>query len=308
MSNPKVSVIILNWNGIEDTMECIESLKRITYPNFELIVVDNASSGNDVEVLKESYKDYVHVIANDRNYGFSEGNNIGMRHALNNRNDYVLLLNNDTVVDPEFLTELVRVAQQDNEVGLAAGKVYYYASPNKLQTVGGQINWWLGRLTNYGDQEDMGQFDQIAKRDFVYATAVLIKRKVMERISLLDASLFFGIEEYDYCTRAVQAGFKVVYVPYSKVWHKAGASRKKLPEHPETWALIRKEAGFLSYRHYYRIFSKHGPRYLFFIGFLNFTLYASAVHFFGLLRGMFYYLSRGDVKAIRRYLAGWSKR
>jgi len=288
----RVSIIILNWNGLDDTVECLESLKKITYPDYEVIVVDNASSGNDVEVLRDRYGDYIHLIPNDKNYGFAEGNNIGMRYALDRQSDYVLLLNNDTVVDADFLTELVRVAEGDERIGIAAGKIYFYDFPNKLQSVGGKINWSLGTRRNYGRQEDIGQFDQIAERDFVYATAMLIKRAVMERISLLDASFFFGIEEYDYCTRTIRAGFKVVYVPTSKVWHKAGASRRKLPDYPETQRQIGRETGALLYKHFFKVFRKHSPPSIFLVAFLNHMIYVAAVHSAGLLRGALYRLSR----------------
>jgi len=267
---PKVSVVILNWNGLKDTIECLESLKKITYPNYEVIVVDNASAGDDVKVLRERYEDYVHIISNQKNYGYAEGNNIGMRYALGNDCDYVLLLNNDTIVDTDFLSELVKVGESDEKIGIEAGKVYFYDSPNRLQTVGGKINWWSGRLQHYGKAEDIGQFDQITRRDWVYATAMLIKRRVMEKVSLLDPAFFFGIEEYDYCTSATRAGFKVVYVPTSKVWHKVGASRKKLPDFPETQNLIKRQTGALQYKHFYRLFRKHSPRPLFLFAYLNF--------------------------------------
>lgn len=257
--SPKVSIIILNWNGLGDTIECLESLKKINYPNYEVVVVDNASSGNDVQVLREKYNDYVHLIANDKNYGFSEGNNIGMRYALDSQCDYVLLLNNDTVVDPAFLTELVSVADSDHTIGIEGAKVYYYDFPNRLHTVGGKVYWWLGIIRHYGDREDDRRFDQATERDFVYATAMLIRREVMDRISLLDSTFFFGIEEYDYCARAAKAGFKVVYVPNSKVWHKVGASRKKLPDYPETQKQIQRETGAMLYKHFFKVFRKHTP-------------------------------------------------
>ena len=306
--HPRVCIIILNWNGFEDTIECLESLKKITYPNYEVVVVDNASSGDDVEVLGARYGNYMHIIANDRNYGYSGGNNIGMQYALDRQSDYVFLLNNDTVVDAEFLTELVTVAEGDNDIGIEGGKVYYYDSPNKLQVIGGKINWWLGIWRHYGNQEDIGQFDQIAERDFVFGTAMLIKRDVMERISLLDASFFFGIEEYDYCTRAIRAGFKVVYVPTSKVWHKSGASRKKLPDYPETQELIRRETGAMMYKHFFKVVRKHGPRYLFFVPFAGLMIQFNAIRYIPLLKALFYNLSRGELKPIGRYIRGLFKR
>lgn len=308
MDYSKVAIVILNWNGLDDTIECLESLKKISYPNYEVIVVDNASSKNDVQVLKEEYWDYIHLIANTKNYGFSEGNNIGIRYALSKQSDYVLLLNNDTVVDRDFLTELVTVAEADEKVGIAGGKVYYYDNQNKLQTVGGKVNWWFGRISHFGDQEDVGQFDRMVERDFLYATSMLIKVEVIEKISLLDATFFFGIEEYDYCTRAKRVGFKVVYVPTSRVWHKAGASRRKLPNYPETQYLINREAGPMLYKHFFKLFRKHSPPPLFFFAFVNYMITAKAPsHYFGLFRGALHYIIRGDFKPIKSYIAGMFK-
>ena len=270
---PKACIVILNWNGLDDTIECLESLKKITFPNYEVVVVDNASSGNDVQVIREKYADYIHVIANDKNYGFSEGNNIGMRYALEKQSEYVLLLNNDTVVDPNFLTELVNVAEEDRMVGIAGAKLYFYDYPNRLWHVGGSVNWYLGRFKSYGvNEEDLGQYDQLADRDYVYATAMLIRKSVIDAISLLDPAFFFGIEEYDYCHRAKKAGFRVVYVPKAKVWHKIGASRKKLASYPETQKLVTREAGFTGQKNLWRILRKHSPPLFFPFAFARATM------------------------------------
>ena len=127
MIYPRVSVVILNLNGLEHTLECLESLKKITYPNYDVIVVDNASNGDDVKILREKSGDYVHIIENDKNYGFAEGSNIGMRYALRTFCPaYLLLLNNDTVVAPDFLDELVKVAESSDEIGIVGPKIYYY--------------------------------------------------------------------------------------------------------------------------------------------------------------------------------------
>ena len=119
MYQPRVSVVILNWNGQRDTTECLESLITVTYLNYGVILVDNASEGEDVRILREKYGDYLHIIQNNQNYGFAKGNNIGIRIALQDNPAYVFLLNNDTVVDPRFLDELVGVAEADRTVGIA---------------------------------------------------------------------------------------------------------------------------------------------------------------------------------------------
>lgn len=231
---PKVAIIILNWNGLEDTIECLESLKKINYPNYKVIVVDNGSAGNDAQVLKERFGDYIYLIQNDKNYGFAGGANIGMRYALDNSQpDYILLLNNDTVVDPIFLTEMVKVAEGDPTIGIVGAKVYYYDDPRRLQIVWARINLWLGRwiLTPTALTEriakreiDLGQYDSTKEVDAVAGCCFSIKKTVFENIGLLDETFFSFCEEAEYYIRTRKANYKIVYVPKAKVWHKGGAS------------------------------------------------------------------------------------
>jgi len=219
---PKVSIIILNWNGLEDTIECLDSLKKVTYPNYSVIVVDNGSKGNDVELLKARFGDYIKTIENDKNYGFAEGNNIGMRYALDNLDpNHVLLLNNDTVVDPEFLTELIKVSVSDPLIGIAGPKVYWYDEPAKLQSTGATINWYTGKTTLIGcDEIDHGQFDHMKDVNWVIGCCLLIERTVVEKIGLLMPAYFAYFEEAEWCTRCQKAGYRVVYVPNARLWHK----------------------------------------------------------------------------------------
>lgn len=269
MDWPKVSIIILNWNGYTDTIDCIESLKKVTYPNCDIVVVDNASSGDDVQLLKDKYGDSIKVIANDKNYGFPEGCNIGMRYAVDKGTDYLMLLNNDVVVDPEFLTALVKTAEAESSIGIVGSKVYYYYYPNKIQYIGGRINWLLGiNFTHAKDEEDHGQYNKVLEQDYVPGTSCIFKKSVVDRIGYMDPYYFFAIEEFDYCTRAKRAGFRVVYQPESKVWHKWQASGAKLPKYPETQRLINKKAGAGSYKLWYRLYKTYSPPIVFIVPFL----------------------------------------
>ncbi len=241
MNQPKVSIITLNWNGLEDTIECLESLKKITYSNYEVIVVDNGSKGNDAQVLEEKFGGYIHLIKNDRNYGFYGGANIGMRYALNNSYpDYLLLLDNDTVVDPEFLTEMVKVAEADPSIGMAGAKIYYYDEPDRLHYYGGKIDLW-GMVANpfvlsiireriLGRKEfDRGQHDSIKETEWMVFWCALIRRESLESIGLFEGRPFHEYAQYaeiDYFIRAREAGIKTVYIPKAKVWHKARSEKK----------------------------------------------------------------------------------
>lgn len=234
MSYPRVSIIILNWNGIEDTIECLESLRKISYPDYEVVVVDNGSIGNDADVLEDRHGGYIRLIRNDKNYGFAEGNNIALRWLLDNsKSVYYLLLNNDTVVAPDFLNELVRVAESDDRIGIVGPKQYRYGFSGKTNVIlsaGGRISPWNPHIyTLIGRQEeDASQYQTVTEVAWVSGSALMLKRRIIDGLSLLDSGYFFGKEDIEYCLRARRHGFKVVYVPDSKIWHKGGSSRKRI--------------------------------------------------------------------------------
>jgi len=221
MSFPKVSVITVNWNNFNDSAECLESLRKTTYPNFEVIVVDNGSEGDDVSLLKQRLGDSIRLIVNDKNSGFAGGCNIGIKDALARGADYVVLLNNDTVVAPDFIEGLVRVAQSDERVGIAGGKVFCYELPELIWFAGGIINYRTGRTPIRGSGEaDKGQFDEIVRVDWISGCFMFISRDVLQAVGLLDERFFFGWEDVDLCVRAARKGFKVLFVPESRIWHK----------------------------------------------------------------------------------------
>ena len=250
MSYPRVVIIILNWDGLENTIECLESLKKITYPNYKVIVVDNASSRDDVKVLGEKFGDYIHIIQNDKNYGFAEGNNIGIRHALAHlAPDYVFFLNNDTVVAPDVLDELVRAAKADPNVGIAGPKIYYYDISGRKDVIwaaGGKVTWWHPWVYDgIGcNDDDLPRYQALRTVDWVSGAAMMIKRQVLDELSLLNGDYFLGNEDVEYCLRAQKHGFKVMYVPDARVWHKVGKSRQKqgprFSDLPPYYRLIRR--------------------------------------------------------------------
>jgi len=272
--NPKVSIIILNWNGWKDTTECLESVYQISYPNYDVIVVDNGSEDDSIEKIKEYAEGKIEVeskffeydpsnkpikiiertieeadawggkereigdlpsnrklilIKNEKNYGFAEGNNIGMRYALKTLNpDYVLLLNNDTVVDKGFLGELVKVGESDEKIGIVGPKIYYYDYNGRKDIInfaGGKFNMWKGQSYHIGITEiDKGQYDEIREVDYVDGSCLLARRETIKNAGLLSLNYFTYWEETDWCIRGYRAGYKSVYVPKAKMWHKIAAS------------------------------------------------------------------------------------
>jgi len=228
MPLPKVSVILVNWNNFSDTAECLESLGQVTYPNCEVIVVDNGSEGDDPRLIKERFGDHVKVIENDKNYGFAEGCNIGMKDALARGANYIALLNNDTLVAPDFLEELVSIAESDPKVGIAGGKIYCYELPGAIWFAGGFINYWTGKTPIRGRAElDHGQFEEILEVDWIIGCFMFISSKVLQTVGTLDNRFFFGWEDVDLCVRAARSDFKILFVPQSKIWHKGFAPGKE---------------------------------------------------------------------------------
>ncbi len=221
-SQPLVFTVILNWNGIADTRECLQSLQQADYPNNRIIVVDNGSEGGEAAVLRAEFGGSVDLIENETNLGFAGGANLGIRHALAQGADYVLLLNNDTTVDPGFLTALVEAAQSRPDAAALCAKAYYFAEPDVLYSTGGSVNLWTATAKQIGNgQRDRGQFERIAARDYADGVCMLIPRRALESVGLLDEDYFSYWEETDWCVRARDKGLRCYYVPSAKIWHKA---------------------------------------------------------------------------------------
>jgi hypothetical protein len=218
---PKVAIVILNWNGLADTLECLASLQKVVYPNYVIAVIDNGSKGNDAEVIEKQFSAFVAVIKEEENLGATGGHNEGIRWALRSGADYILLLDNDTVVAPDFLSELVEVAQSDPLIGVLGPKILYYEKPNTIAIAGGRVNFWTGNSPRIGANEiDNGRFDRIEEVDFICSAAIMVKKETVRRIGLINELYFAYYEETDWCTKARKASFKVVYVPKARVWHK----------------------------------------------------------------------------------------
>ncbi len=280
---PKVFIIILNWNGWEDTIECLESLYTISYPNYDVVIVDNDSQDDSLARIrafasgevavksaslthtyrseplpvisysrreaeesqsaslskklarggqnKGSNRSLV-IIQNERNFGYSEGNNIGMRYALRASADYVLLLNNDTVVDEHFLTELVRAADKDASIGAIGPKIYSYDAPSVIQSTGARKDFFTGTpisLNNGKTDDEANHFTigGLLPADYMSGACILTKRKVIEEVGKLDPTYFLYYEDQDWCTRISMAGYRIVCNLNSKIWHKKMASTSK---------------------------------------------------------------------------------
>ncbi|WKZ32485.1 MAG: glycosyltransferase family 2 protein [Thermodesulfobacteriota bacterium] len=221
---PKVSIIVLNWNGYKDTAECVQSLKKAAYPDLEIIVVDNGSVDGSLNALKRRFPSGIRFIGTGKNLGFAGGCNAGIRQALQDGADYVLLLNNDTVVAPDFVKELVAAAEVEPRAGILCSKVYFHDRPDVVWYSGAYFNSLLGWGRHLGfNRKDPGGSGAM-ETGRPTGCAMMVTRELCERTGLFDEDYFCYAEDLDWGMRAKKSGFKVLYVPSSKVWHKVSAS------------------------------------------------------------------------------------
>jgi hypothetical protein len=274
---PRITVIVLNWNGWEDTVECLESLYQVDYPCFDVVVVDNASEDDSLAKIREYCQgdlvvnsqfftytpknkpikakeidenqikrkkarkedqkpnfslnssknpNRITIIKNTENHGFAEGNNIAMEYALAVLEpDYLLLLNNDTVVDPQFLTEMIKTTDGDR-IGIIGPKLLNATDPRVIDSTGHILSW--GRIVDRGHGEvDDGQYDQNIKVIGAMAAAALYKKEMLQDIGLLDVSYITLGEDADLSWRAYNNGWGAIFAPKALVYHKRGRSITK---------------------------------------------------------------------------------
>ena len=222
MPKPFVSIITINYNQSRITCELLASLRRITYPNVEVIVVDNASPTEDPAPIEKRFPE-VQLIRSRENLGFAGGNNLGIRVA---RGKYALFLNNDTEVEPDFLEPLVELLETKPEVGLASPKIIYYGSDHIVQYAGCEgINPWTGRGTVIGYMEkDKGQFNRSFPTQLIHGAAMMAPMSAIRKVGLMPEIYFLYYEELDWCEMLKRAGYQCYYEAGSTIYHKESMS------------------------------------------------------------------------------------
>lgn len=218
---PSVLIVVLCYNGVEQTLACLESLRHLEYQPADVLVIDNASQDGTPAIVRSRFPE-VKVIETGVNLGFAAGNNIGLRYTLDQGYDYALLLNNDTEVAPDFLNALIAACEHDPTIGVAGPKIYYHDRPQIISSAGGIIDWRRGGRTYMRgiDRAESGQFDAQVDVDFVAGCALLIRRAALEQAGFLDERFGMYYEETEWCVRITRAGWRIVYMPDSRLWHK----------------------------------------------------------------------------------------
>ncbi len=225
MSQPKVLIATLTWNQKQDTLECLASLQKVRYDNLEVMVVDNGSRDGTCEAIREGYP-HVPIVRNEKNLGCAEGMNCNIRYMLGTDADFLFLLGNDTIVDPDVVSELVRVAVSDPRIGIVVPKIYYYDRPDVLWFARGcTMDWEKGIFTGLVQNiKDDGSQD--ADRDFDFSPGgfTFVRRSILEKGILLDPDYFIYFDDSDWYWRIKKDGWRFAYAPKAKVWHKPSSS------------------------------------------------------------------------------------
>lgn len=222
----RVSIILVNYNGWKDTVECVNSLNQINYDNYEIIVVDNASEGDDLLRLNNYEFKNVYFIKSSQNLGFSGGNNLGIEHALNCKSDFILLLNNDTIVQPDFLTTMVSKTE-DSTIGVVTPMIKYFDRRDTIWSAGGEISKIRASGFTYGFNKNENEFSADLYCTFASGCCMLIKSEVIKKVGMLDPNYFLYLEDTDYSFRIINAGYKIYYAASSVIYHKVTATTSK---------------------------------------------------------------------------------
>ena len=225
-----MAIILVNYNGYNDTVECVHSILESTFTNYKIILVENAS-GDAEKVKKDTFlQSNTDIVFSDNNLGFSGGNNLGIAFAKQKYDpDYYLLLNNDTVIEKNTLEELIKVKVAYPDFGIVTGKILYYAKPDTIWAAGGKFSFKTGIADQPAlGKENKNEVEVLEKTTFVTGCVMLIRKEVIEKVGLLEESYFLYAEDTDYCCRVMKAGYDLYYTSAAIIYHKVSASTGKV--------------------------------------------------------------------------------
>ncbi len=225
---PSVCIIILNWNTANDTIECIESLKNVRYPNLDIVIVENGSKDDSYDHLLK-YDINLSIIRLNDNRGYAGGNNVGIKYAVKNNYKYILVLNNDTIVQPDFLVPLIDTVENNSQIGLVTGKVLHYENPNRIYGACGKFSRIFCSGINGNSNELIGPNNTyrygFSKVTFISGTMMLIPSKIINEFGMFDEKYFLYFEDLEF-SRRISNKYLLAYVPSSVIHHKSGGGTK----------------------------------------------------------------------------------
>ncbi len=209
----RVVVVVLNWRALRETLACLRGLERQDYADFTVVVVDNGSGDGSPAALRAAVP-WATVIETERNLGYAGGNNVGLRWALEKGAEFVLILNNDTILPPDLLRKLVATAETYPQAGMFGPTIYYADRPSRIWSAGGRLDWRDGRTWMLTETTP-----EVRRVDFLSGCALFIRRAVLEEAGLLDEDFFLYYEDVEWGVRAARHGFVSLHVPQVMLWH-----------------------------------------------------------------------------------------
>jgi hypothetical protein len=234
---PLVYLVVLNWNGYDDTHECLASLRRLAYPHYRVLLVDNASSDDSYARIAAAHPE-AELLRCTRNLGIAAGYNAGIRAALERGAAYVVPMNNDLECDPLFVTHMVAAQRAWPDCGVVMPKIFYYEERDRIWSAGAYARWMPSNIVMRGRQQHDGPaFADDAEIAFAPSCCLLLSRELAEHVAF-DEGYFFYYDDWDFCMEARKAGFHIVYASEARLWHKVSRSTKNSPKSLRWWKVF----------------------------------------------------------------------
>jgi GT2 family glycosyltransferase len=234
---PLVCLVVLNWNGYADTDECLVSLAQTNYPNYRIMVLDNGSTDDSPHQIARHHPE-AELIRCEKNKGIAAGYNAGIQAALARGAEYVVVMNNDLIFAPDFLTEMVTVAEEWPDCGVVMPKIYYYNDPDVIWSVGGRPRWFASNILLRGrQQQDGARWQKTEVIELAPSCCLLITRDVATQVEF-DEDYFFYFDDWDFSMQVRRTGWQIIFAPEAHVWHKVSRSTQNSPRSLEWWKVL----------------------------------------------------------------------
>jgi hypothetical protein len=246
---PKCSVIVINFNGKALLGPCLDSLRCQSYSDFETVVVDNGSDDGSLEYVAQQFPE-VRILALNKNLGFCAANNVAITEVLTRGVKFFVLLNNDTFVAPDFLSEMLSVMERDERVAVVCPKIYFADQPSKFWYAGGDFSLWTGRPKVRGyKKKDHGELDEASEITLATGCAMLVRASAVGEVGLLDERFWAYLEDVEWSVRFLRKGYKLRFAPKAHVWHHGGASFARSGSYAQAQYLGTRNLLFIGWKH-----------------------------------------------------------
>jgi GT2 family glycosyltransferase len=246
MNKPPVGVVIVNWNLKDSLRETLKSFRRVNYPGLQIVVSDNASTDGSQEMVRREFPE-VHLLTREKGVGYAKGASIGLEYFAD-KTKYIFSTTNDVIVDAEMIQVLVDYAEKEPKAGVLGCKIYYFGQDDLLWSAGGRIHPLHGHSYHFGwNRRDQPKYNKVRECDFVTGCGFLLRSDVLKRVNYFNGDLVFYSEDADLCYRVREEGYKVMYIPEAKMWHKTSTTLAK--ERPVQLRYSTRNSLYLIQRH-----------------------------------------------------------